>query len=503
MATVEKNRQVIIESVYVDGQKLKADIIDDGQKKELWFCYSDNYQPVALNADAFLIYLLRYGMIYNKDIVSKVPVHYELLNSINRLLIPAIHLSDVKHAKMKVSAPVLTEYNCHQAPGVITGFSAGVDSFYALLNHYQTGDKNLDVTHVFFFDFFRTDINAEVKTFNYCQKVAEEMGIPIIKIVTNVLRVLNLDWYPTHLYSHFAAVNSMQNIVGKYYLASSFHVTDIVMNNPLFVDPSHYELLLVKALHHKDMELYIEGSCTRFDKTDFIADFPIVQNRLSVCWPRPYDSCGICSKCVRTLVDLDVLGKYDKFGAIFDLPHYKENRDWYFSFARTESDYNNIFFMDSVRQMKARGEEITKTFEDRLAEIIYPQSEKILSYFEQKNFKSVLFFGRRYEKFVDEIADILSKHDIKIYAYVRDRNPGFSAIAREHVEFLSQEQLSSNMVKEIDAMILISMTVNLKAYKWIFDRMGRTTKSSVHLSEIIDIPFFKGKEVEVELNKNI
>ena len=498
-----KNKKVIIESVYVDGQKLKADIIDDGQKKELWFCYSDNYQPVALNADAFLIYILRYAMIHNKDIVSKVPVHYELLNSINRLLIPAIHLADPGRAKMTVSAPVLAEYDCHQAPGVITGFSCGVDSFYALLNHYRTGDRNLDVTHVFFFDFFSQNINNQWNAFTIAKNVAAEMGFSIIKMCTNVLNVLNLNWYPTHLYSLFAAVNSMQDIVGKHYLSSSFYVTDVNMNNPLFVDPAHYELLLIKAFHHKDMETYIEGPVARIDKTDFIADFPIVQNHLSVCWPRVDDNCGICSKCVRTLVDLDVCGKLDKFATVFDIADYKEKRDWYLSFARTEHDYGNEFFQDSVGRFKARGEEITETFEDKMAKIIEPQAEKIIQYFEQKNLKSVLFFGRRYEKFVDQIADILSKHGVKVYVYTRDRNPNLLAVARERVEFINPEQLSSDMAKGIDAMILMSMTMNLTIYNWLFDRMKRSRKSSVHLSEVIDIPFFRGKAIEVELNKNV
>lgn len=55
-------------------------------------------------------------MLFNRDIVSKVPVHYELLNSINRLLIPAMKLAHVDNAKMKVSAPVLAMEDCRQAP---------------------------------------------------------------------------------------------------------------------------------------------------------------------------------------------------------------------------------------------------------------------------------------------------------------------------------------------------------------------------------------------------
>lgn len=193
----------------------------------------------------------------------------------------------------------------------------------------------------------------------------------------------------------------------------------------------------------------------------------------------------------------------DKFGAIFDLPNYKEKRDWYLSFARTEYDYNNIFFMESVRRLKAKGEEITETFEDKMAKIIEPQAEKIIAYFEQKQLKSVLFFGRRYEKFVDQIADILSEHDVKVYVWVGNRSINFPAKARERVEFVRAEQLSPDFSKEIDVTIFISMTVNIGSFAWVLNRMKRPKRSFVHLSEIIDIPFFRGREVEVELYKGV
>ena len=136
-----------------------------------------------------------------------------------------------------------------------------------------------------------------------------------------------------------------------------------------------------------------------------------------------------------------------------------------------------------------------------MAEIIYPQSEKLISYFEGKNFKSVLFFGRRYDKFVDELADILSEHGVKIYVYTKDKNPNFNAVARNRVEFVNLEQLSPDI--GIDALILTSMTLNIKNYMGVFSRMERSLRSSIHLSEIIDIPFFKGKSTEVEINKVI
>ena len=99
------------------------------------------------------------------------------------------------------------------------------------------------------------------------------------------------------------------------------------------------------------------------------------------------------------------------------------------------------------------------------------------------------------------IANILSQRDVKMYHCVKDKRIAFPAVASNHVELVSLEQLSPDM--NIDALILTSLTANIKAYRGVFNKMKRTFKSAVHLSEIVDIPFYKGKEREVELIKYI
>ena len=51
---------------------------------------------------------------------------------------------------------------------------------------------------------------------------------------------------------------------------------------------------------------------------------------MHVCLSKPYN-CGICSKCRRTLVTLDLIDKLDNFSQVFDINYYKEHKhDYYY-----------------------------------------------------------------------------------------------------------------------------------------------------------------------------
>ena len=63
---------------------------------------------------------------------------------------------------------------------------------------------------------------------------------------------------------------------------------------------------------------------TRIEKTRAIGDWDIAQDYLDVCFH--FNNCGTCAKCYRTLVTLDLLGKVDDFGRVFDIKKYYRNR---------------------------------------------------------------------------------------------------------------------------------------------------------------------------------
>lgn len=81
--------------------------------------------------------------------------------------------------------------------------------------------------------------------------------------------------------------------------------------------------------------LHLGFNATRIEKTKAIVFDPVVQAHLDVCTNGLYQgrkdasspiNCGLCDKCVRTIITLDHLGHLDVFQTCFDLAHYRSNR---------------------------------------------------------------------------------------------------------------------------------------------------------------------------------
>jgi hypothetical protein len=52
----------------------------------------------------------------------------------------------------------------------------------------------------------------------------------------------------------------------------------------------------------------------RTEKIEAIADAPVVHEALHVCWVQENDeNCGVCNKCLRTMLVLDVCGALPRF----------------------------------------------------------------------------------------------------------------------------------------------------------------------------------------------
>ena len=93
-------------------------------------------------------------------------------------------------------------------------------------------------------------------------------------------------------------------------------------------------------------------------KTAIIADDKLAQKYLDVCFC--FNSCGKCTKCIRTLVTLDILGKTDLYRGIFDIDYFKKHReDAYFQILKTkdgdEKEDNAVFAKDLYRMAKEKG----------------------------------------------------------------------------------------------------------------------------------------------------
>lgn len=86
------------------------------------------------------------------------------------------------------------------------------------------------------------------------------------------------------------------------------------------------ESYLVPLIRTENVELIIDGcQYRRTQKTENIADWKIAQKYLNVCInSKDGTNCSRCSKCMRTLIPLDAMGKLDKFSGTFNLDVYRK-----------------------------------------------------------------------------------------------------------------------------------------------------------------------------------
>lgn len=187
-------------------------------------------------------------------------------------------------------------------------FSGGVDSFYTLL---KMRDEITDLVVVHGFDFQAADTHRSSAVSKNVHAVADSFGIRVFEITCNPHQVLE-DFGEWGRHGHgFALIavgrtlsDHLDSIVvpGSFSLAQQKPWGSWIESDPLFSDS------LLSVTHHAD-------NSERIDKTIYIANDPLVQKYLRVCWKNVAGAynCGECEKCLRTMTSLEILGVRNKF----------------------------------------------------------------------------------------------------------------------------------------------------------------------------------------------
>jgi hypothetical protein len=196
------------------------------------------------------------------------------------------------------------------APGkcVSLFFSGGVDSFYSLIMH-RDEVENLILIHGF-------DIPlAETKTFELALEQAREAARLFSKRL--IVAKTNLHWEESSLYIDApripcgwaiywgAALAAVAYALApnhrKIYIASSTSYAN------LHPDGSHP--LLDPLWSIEALQIVHDSPESRIDKLCVVVQYPEALSRLRVCWENlGVNNCGLCEKCVRTMLGLRALG---------------------------------------------------------------------------------------------------------------------------------------------------------------------------------------------------
>lgn len=282
-------------------------------------------------ADGPLVALLLPAMAAGRDIEVQGEVSarllYHLAGPYQRLLqtvIPALHRIRI-HAGRADRVP-------SRATGVATGVSGGIDSFSVLADHhYGDPPPGFRLTHLLYHnvgshgraggDLFRRRAARMAP-------LAERLELPLIVVDSNLdaFYGAGLGFMQTHTPRNASVPLLLQEGIGRYYYAASYHWRDSIIGpSPGMArsDPVALPMLSTARLECHA----VGGEWTRVEKTIRVADLAESWRFLDVCTSADADgNCSVCAKCLRTLLTLDLASLLDRYADAFDLAAYRRHR---------------------------------------------------------------------------------------------------------------------------------------------------------------------------------
>jgi hypothetical protein len=309
-----------------------------GESKTLWYSLSEEFAGlVSDRSDAALAALLIPAMVLAEDIRIEGTVSEKLYFNLSgpyqkvlKLIIPSLHLITIIPSEVQPA---------HQAgDGVAAGFSAGIDSFCVLADHYFADvPKGFRITHLLFSnvgshgpDDKESSRHLFHKRFNRIKPVTERIGLPFIAIDSNVDSFYNaLNFQQTHTIRNASVALLLQKGIKRFLYASGAHYSDTCIRPAS--DMYRSDTIALPLLSTETLDMVSSGSqYTRVEKTLKVAGIEESYRFLDVCTADSrITNCSSCFKCKRTILTLEIAGALGRYSEVFDLDTYKKIRNLY------------------------------------------------------------------------------------------------------------------------------------------------------------------------------
>lgn len=358
----------------------------DSQNFVMWYKVPAEYTDYLCTerSDAFIVACIYFAMVAGLDIHTEIPITSCLKYQLNEQIIPLLCNEKSGFKRIKIIGDVVGEVK-KEKKCVGTGISCGVDSFSTiLLGLKDTLPKDNVITHLAIFNTgslnfygyenikslgeWRKETESELEYHIITGKqVAKEMGLDFISIDTNIPDLYQGCFLLSHTYRNLSCILATQKMWGCYYYASA---GEDVFNADIRVDTGSYDALILPNISLESLKFYVSGfELLRMDKIKIIASNPVVQKYLNVC-SYGKENCGKCTKCKRTMLNLDLIGRlYDFRQAFPDMSYYKKYR-WKLTTEIREAKKNDCFGYE-MRQY-AKQNNISFGWKSDLYHLTYP-----------------------------------------------------------------------------------------------------------------------------------
>jgi hypothetical protein len=357
-----------------------------GSEKEqsLWYrIRTEHEEMVSPRADAALLALLIPAMKFGGDLYVEGPVTDELVHRLHH------GYQDILRAVIPSLRPVRVIAR-HEVPaeervnGVATGFSAGVDSFAVLADHFYAQDvpASRKITHLLFNNVGSHDEGGDadralfLDRYDRASRIADKLLLPFVAVDSNLkdaFRGSGLDFQQTHTPRNASVAFLLQRGVGTWLYAGALPYRDIFVGETF--DPSYADPVAVPILSTRSLELESHGGqYGRFGKTMRIAEISDTYWSLDVCVSGKLGvNCSECRKCLRTMATLEIGGVLERYEAVFDLDVYRRCRDDYLTLARLRP---NPVEREFLVEAKRRGFPLPRASVRRISPPIYQYAKR-------------------------------------------------------------------------------------------------------------------------------
>lgn len=302
---------------------------DDGREFSIWFEVPKEIESdVSRSGNFWLLCMLVYAVETGENVELNVPVDSALVENVKGLLMQwkswYPHVNDVE-----VIAPVsgFRQDDHRGRRKVAAFFSGGVDSYFTALRNCPELVEDAvgrvdELIYVHGFDIPVSKCDELLKIKRMLESSAKRLGRDLIVVRTN-LRQPDSHWASGWGgLSHGVGLAVVGHLLERRYeaiLIGSTHPYGQLM--PWGSHPISDPLLSSSTL----VVRHDGAMFNRVEKTRYLTKHPEIIRNLHVCYQdSSAENCGVCQKCVRTMVTLEVLGfksELAPFNASFSLDH--------------------------------------------------------------------------------------------------------------------------------------------------------------------------------------
>ena len=318
-----------------------------GAPEPYWFEVPSEIAPVREpSGNPWLACLLPLAFWLGEPLEIGARIDRRLRESVDELL-RVWHGWFPGHLPIDVRAPV-SEGPGDPAMRTCSLFSGGVDSFFTVLRRESVGfDSHLgpidELLHVWGFDYPSSAFATFSHVRSRLEPAAAEFGKPLVVVRTN-LRETRWQATPWATLSHGCALAAAALVLEERYgtaLIPATHTTD--WRGPWGSAPRTDPLLSTD----RTRIVHDGADRSRVEKTRVVARSSVALGALRVCYRHgASENCGACSKCLRTMATLELLGALDRCPTLGPAPLDLDRLAHVFAIDRNAED-----FLREVREL--------------------------------------------------------------------------------------------------------------------------------------------------------